>query len=96
MLTVELQAPVGMAVETPGVQSLHDRQISWRVRPLREISGDLRFRVENRVVTAGFFLMIRRSARSRFVIPKSTILGFSWLVWFFLISTVSAGLFWKR
>lgn len=96
MLTVELQAPLGMAVETPGVQSLHDRQISWRVRPLREISGNLRFSVENRVATAGFFLHdpAIRSIEIRY--PKSTILGFSWLVWFFFISTVSAGLFWKR
>jgi hypothetical protein len=96
MPPVELEAPLGMAVETPGVRSLHDRQISWRVRPLRETSGDLRFRVENRVVTAGFFLRdpAIRSIEIRF--PKSTILGFSWLVWFFLISSVSAGLFWKR
>jgi len=96
MTPVELQAPLGMAVETPAVRSVHDRQISWRVRPLRETSGDLRFRVENRVVTAGFFLRdpAIRSIEIRY--PKSTILGFSWLAWFFLISSVSAGLFWKR
>jgi hypothetical protein len=96
MMPVELQAPLGTAVETPGVRSLHDRQISWRVRPLRETSGNFQFRVENRVVTPGFFLRdpAIRSIEIRY--PKSTILGFSWLVWFFLISSVSAGLFWKR
>jgi len=96
MMPVELEAPLGMAVETPGVRSVHDRQISWRVRPLREISGDLRFRIENRVVSSGFFLhdAAIRSIEIRY--PRSTILGFSWLLWFFLISSVSAGLFWKR
>ena len=96
MVPVELQAPLGMAVETPGVRSLHDRQISWRVRPLRKISGDLRFRVENRMVRAGYFLRdpAIRSIEIRY--PRSTFLGFSWLVWFFLISSLSAGLFWKR
>jgi len=96
MIPVELQAPLGMAVETPGVRSIHDRQISWRVRPLRETSGDLRFHIENRVVTDGFFLRdpAIRSIEIRY--PKSMILGFSWLLWFFLISSVSAGLFWKR
>jgi hypothetical protein len=96
MMPVELEAPLGMAVETPGVRSVHDRQISWRVRPLREISADLRFRIENRVVAGGFFLHdpAIRSIEIRY--PRSTILGFSWPLWFFLISSVSAGLFWKR
>jgi hypothetical protein len=96
MVPVELEAPLGMAVETPGVRSVHDGQISWRVRPLREISGDLRFRIENRVVTGGFFLHdpAIRSIEIRY--PRSTIFGLSWMVWFFLISSVSAGLFWKR
>jgi hypothetical protein len=37
-----LQAPAGIAVETPAVRILGERQISWRIRPLRAVSGHLR------------------------------------------------------
>jgi hypothetical protein len=96
MPAVQLEAPEDIVIETPGVRILRDHQISWRVRPLGQNTGDLKFRLENRVVTAGFFLHdpAIRSIDIRY--PKATILGFSWLVWFVLISTVSAGLSWKR
>jgi hypothetical protein len=91
MPAVELEAPAGIAVETPGVRIARDRQISWRVRPLRENSGDLKFHVENRVVTESFLLRdpAIRSIEIRY--PKTT-----WLPWFIVISSVAAGLFWKR
>ena len=38
----ELQAPAGIVVETPAVRVESERQLSWRVRPLREVSGRLR------------------------------------------------------
>jgi hypothetical protein len=99
MPTVRLEPPDGIVVETPGVRIPHDRQISWRVRPLRPSSGDLRFHVENRVVTASFFLRdpAIRSIDIRY--PQATMLGFSWLLWFIAVSSVSAvvfGLCWKR
>jgi hypothetical protein len=99
MAAVRLEAPEGFAVETPGVRTLRDHQISWRVRPLRENPGDLKFHVENRVVTAGFLMSdpAIRSIEIRY--PSASFLGFSWLIWFVSISTVSAllfGLFWKR
>ncbi len=37
-----LEAPAGIAVETPAVRVVRERQLSWRVRPLREVSGSLR------------------------------------------------------
>ncbi len=37
-----LEAPAGIAVETPAVRVVGERQLSWRVRPLREVSGNLR------------------------------------------------------
>lgn len=41
---VQLQAPPEMAVETPPVRALRQRQISWRVRPSGASSGNLRLR----------------------------------------------------
>jgi hypothetical protein len=38
-----LQAPPEIAVETPPVRAFADRQISWRIRALRPIRGELRF-----------------------------------------------------
>jgi hypothetical protein len=37
-----LEVPEGVAVETPPVRVLSERQVSWRIRPLREVSGLLR------------------------------------------------------
>ena len=37
-----LEAPAGIAVETPAVRVLRERQISWRLRPSEEVSGKLR------------------------------------------------------
>lgn len=37
-----LQAPDGIAVETPGVRVMERQQVSWRIRPTRELSGNLR------------------------------------------------------
>jgi hypothetical protein len=85
-----LEAPEGIVVETPGVRIVRDRQISWRVRPLRPGLGDLQFRIDARVVP-------RSSIEIRY--PPWTLLGLSWLAWFTIISTASAftfGLCWKR
>lgn len=99
MPEVRLEAPAEIAVETPPVRILRDRQISWRVRPIGESSGEWKFHVENRVVTAGFFFRDAaiRSIEIRY--PKAEIMGLPWLVWFALVSTVAAaafGLCWKR
>jgi hypothetical protein len=37
-----LQAPPGIAVETPPVRAFARRQISWRIRALRPVHGELR------------------------------------------------------
>jgi len=36
-----LAAPQGIAVETPGVRVIARREISWRIRPLRAVRGNL-------------------------------------------------------
>ncbi|HTB14749.1 MAG TPA: hypothetical protein VK752_24420 [Bryobacteraceae bacterium] len=94
MPPVRLEVPDGMVVETPAVRIVHDQQISWRVRPLQESFGDLKFHVDDRVVTAGYFMRdpAIRSIEIRY--PKV-----AWLLWFAAISSGSAvacGLIWKR
>jgi hypothetical protein len=37
----ELQAPAGIAVETPAVRVPAEWQVSWRIRPLRPVAGEL-------------------------------------------------------
>jgi hypothetical protein len=95
MEPVELEAPEGIAVETPGVRILRDREISWRVRPRRSRVGDFKLHLENRVVTANSFLRDPAVEDIEIRYPRAAILGFSWQVWFLGISSVSA-LFWKR
>jgi len=38
----ELEAPAGIEVETPAVRALSDSQVSWRIRPTQDVSGELR------------------------------------------------------
>ncbi|HTW67746.1 MAG TPA: hypothetical protein VME17_24190 [Bryobacteraceae bacterium] len=99
---VQLEAPPGIVIETPGVRDGHDRQISWRVRAARISYGDLRFRLDNRVVTSGihsFFLRDPAIRSIRIEYPKANILSLPWEAWFILVSSVSAlivGLCWKQ
>ncbi len=39
----KLEAPAGIIVETPAVRVMGEREVSWRVRPERPVSGYLRF-----------------------------------------------------
>lgn len=62
-----LEAPPGISVETPPVRSATDRQISWRVRPLRPVCGSLRLQIRGAAVgksicagTRRVFLVRRR------------------------------------
>jgi hypothetical protein len=48
---ISLETPPGIEVETPGVRVLHDRQISWRIRPLGAASGELKVRYGGRALT---------------------------------------------
>jgi len=100
MPAVELQEPADVVVETPGIRDLRDHQISWRVRALRETTGEPRFRVANRVVVPGAFFVTDPDIRSiETGRPKADIEGAPWLVWFAAISSVSAlaaALIWQR
>lgn len=65
-----LQAPPGFAVETPGVRIPMEREISWRILPLRAASGSLRIVLPTQIVTkdviagSGRHFLSTRRARS--------------------------------
>lgn len=122
----ELTAPAGIAVETPAVRVLRERQVSWRIRALRPVSGTLKFQlpegtVEKRIEAGGGFRFVpgrrTRSAVSALWHPDEPRLAASvnwidvdypsgdidflglhwhWLVWFTLISMITALAFKKR
>jgi hypothetical protein len=94
-----LEAPAGIEVETPAVHAVHDRQISWRVRPLGRTSGELRVRypggVLTRQIVAGNGLIYGwklpfTSPEIEIRYPRRAVLGVNWMVWFFLISSAAA------
>ena len=48
---VMLQAPAQIAIETPAVHVMAERQASWRIRPLRAITAELQIVHDGRVAT---------------------------------------------
>jgi hypothetical protein len=99
---VALDPPPDFLVETPAIRVLHDHQLSWRLRPLRPASGDLRFVHDHGVlterVTAGPGILrpfeypaSDPAIRSvRILYPPATVLGLPWLAWFLPISAAAA------
>jgi len=117
-----LTAPAGITVETPAVRALEPGQFSWRIRPTRETSGDLKFTWaghgswEKSVASGNHwqYLNHRRVNASleslmhpgedllgaagvewvEILYPAATIelwgVDLHWLIWFFVISMVSA------
>jgi hypothetical protein len=90
-----LEAPAGIAIETPAVRTAYDHEVSWRLRPLGRTSGELRIRSDGQMlkqqVVAGRGLIYgwklpftHPAIEIRY--PRTTILGVSWMVWFFIIS----------
>ena len=90
-----LEVPAGIRVETEGVRSTSDHEVSWRVRPLGRVSGELRVNSLTRHVVAGDGIVY--GWRAPFVTPgieiaypARAIFGMNWMVWFFVISSVAA------
>lgn len=99
-----LEAPAGIEVETPGVRAVHDRQVSWSVRPLGRASGELKLRYDGRVLTkqivagGGLIYGLTLPFTSPAIdirYPRASILGVNWMVWFFLISS-GVAIAWRR
>lgn len=67
-----LQAPAGIAVETPPLRIVAERQVVWRVRPLRPAAGCLRFALRGVTLTKAIAadrhgaFVLRRRQRSLF------------------------------
>jgi hypothetical protein len=65
----ELRAAEGIAVETQAVRVISERQVSWRIRPLRPLSGELQCIVEGKSlaksVTAGEGFQYHSQLRAR-------------------------------
>lgn len=90
-----LEAPAGIIVESPGVRSVHDGEVSWRVRPLGRTTGELKIRyrghVLSRQIVSGGGLIYGFGGRDIEIrYPRRNLLGLSWMIWFFLISSAAA------
>jgi len=90
-----LEVPPGMEVETPGAWNIHDRQVSWRVRALGNVSGELKIgSFTKRIVSGGGLIdgwrVPFRSPEIEIHYPPAAVLGVNWMVWFFLISSAAA------
>lgn len=90
-----LIATPGFAVETPAVHSVHDHEISWRVRPFGQSTGQLTLRTNGSLLTkqivAGSGLINAYDTRAiEIPYPRIIVLGANWMVWFFLLSAVAA------
>lgn len=90
-----LEAPAGIEVETPGVHSVHDKEVSWRIRPLGRTSGELNVQysggvLTKQIVAGGGLIYGFSTPRIRIYYPRTNVLGINWMVWFFLISSAPA------
>jgi hypothetical protein len=89
----DIVAPAGTAVETKPVHILATGETVWRIRPARETSGVLRVGSAKARIVAGqglAYLPQRLIGRSRIEItyPPAIVLGWPWLAWFLILSTV--------
>jgi choline-sulfatase len=72
---VRLEIPPGIIVETPGVRVPPLREVSWRIKPTQPFRGSLSTN------TAAEWIDIPW--------PRASMLGVSWMVWFFGISSLA-------
>jgi len=102
-----LEPPPGIVVETTAVRDFAGRQVSWRIRALGPMRGQLRLRLPDgdaaRSIAAGERTLSpnrRRESTSgvawiEVAYPRANVviagLSLPWLAWFLIVSTVSAG-----
>jgi hypothetical protein len=101
-----LEAPKGIAIETPPVRIVNDRQITWRIRPLRPVDTSLSVTLRGVTLTKSIKPGRRERPLLAFLIhpeesrlPAGSVvwLGIDspekshrWIVWFLAISTATA------
>ncbi|HWF09746.1 MAG TPA: hypothetical protein VG297_14855 [Bryobacteraceae bacterium] len=97
---VQLEAPVGIMVETPAVNDVHDGKAGWRVRPIGKMTGELQIHYSDGHVVArqivagsgwidGWRLPFTRPAID-IPYPRRDFYGLHWTLWFFPISLAAA------
>jgi len=95
-----------IAIETPPIRNLEARQVSWRIRPLAPVRGNLRVELPGTIVTRSIAAgdpnlspTYRRESPGsgpwlEVDYPRASVLFFGlslpWLAWFLLISSASA------
>jgi hypothetical protein len=96
-----LQLPRGIQIETPPVKDEADREVSWRIRPVAPVRGELTITLPNgttrtRTIASGNrTLAPNRRDESSIEInyPQAAVaiagISLPWLVWFLLISAAS-------
>lgn len=91
----ELQVPTGIAVETKPLHIQATGETVWRIRPGREMSSILRAgSVQTKVVAGKGVAYLPQPLTGRGPIdiayPRATVLGWPWLAWFLILSTLAA------
>ena len=85
---VTLEAPPGIAVETPAVHAVASREVSWRIRVEQPVEGELRLASDGEtavmpvVAGGGFHYLTARRVRSRLawlLAPGAPLLDAEWL-----------------
>jgi hypothetical protein len=84
--SLSLSAPPEIAVETPPVRVLSERQVSWRIRPKAPVSGVLRI-----VVPGGAVEKTIRAGAGRHYISERRVSGLWDLIWHPAESRLPAG-----
>ena len=73
---VNLVAPPNVVIETPPVHIPRLHEVSWRIRPTIPFTGRLSVNGDSRHIDIPW--------------PRASVLGVSWMIWFFAISSIAA------
>ena len=90
-----VEVPPGIDIETPPVHLIHEHEVSWRVRPVGNTAGELKFTssghvLTKRIVAGEGFVTSYGTPTIEIRYPRRSVFGVNWLVWFFLISSAAA------
>lgn len=94
-----IRVPPAFAVETRPVFAQATGDTAWRIRPLRESSGQIQIDGLTATIAAGegpeWLPQTSLAGSSAITVryPRATVLSFSWVFWFAIISLASALLF---
>ena len=89
-----IAAPDSVMIETAPVFTQATAQTSWRIRPVRAVSGTVKVAsLERRIVAGSGVAYLPEPLLGRNSIdityPPATILGIHWLIWFVILSSLA-------